>query len=106
MDQIRRDFQEAFKDVSFLISPTQAISAFKFGAYDDNKLQMDLCDSYTAPANLAGIPAISIPCGISSKNLPIGLQIMGPHLSECLLYKVAHAYEQETDWHTKRPPGF
>ena len=100
---IRREFQEAFKDIDILMSPTQAMTAFKFGAYDDNKLQLDLCDEYTAPVNLAGMPAISIPCGFDKNKLPIGLQLIGPHLSECLLYRNAHAYEQETKWHQYRP---
>jgi len=56
--------------------------------------------------NLAGITSLSLPCGISSGNMPIGFQIAGPHLSEELLYQVGHAFQQKTDWHTKTPPGY
>ena len=103
---IRIQFEEIFKDVDIVLSPTQANTAFKFGAYDDNKLQMDLGDAYTCPANLAGVPAISVPCGFDSKGLPVGMQMIGPHLSEQLLYKVAYSYEQETEWHKQHPKGF
>jgi len=100
---IRREFLNAFNDVDLLIMPTQPAPAFKFGAFDVDKLQMDLQDYFTCPMNLAGIPAISLPCGFSKNNLPIGLQIIGPHLSEGLIYQTAYAYEQRTDWHKKHP---
>ncbi len=100
---IRHEFNEAFKDVDMLLMPTQACPAFKFGAYDDNKLQMDLQDYFTAAVNLAGVPGISIPCGFSQDGLPIGFQLIGPHLSESKLFQVGHAYQQLTDWHTKNP---
>lgn len=100
---IRHEFNEAFKDVDMLLMPTQACPAFKFGAYDDNKLQMDLQDYFTAAVNLAGVPGISIPCGFSQDGLPIGFQLIGPHLSETKLFQVGHAYQQITDWHTKNP---
>ncbi|MDP3788174.1 MAG: Asp-tRNA(Asn)/Glu-tRNA(Gln) amidotransferase subunit GatA [Candidatus Chromulinivorax sp.] len=100
---IRHEFNEAFKDVDMLLMPTQACPAFKFGAYDDNKLQMDLQDYFTAAVNLAGVPGISIPCGFSQDGLPIGFQLIGPHLSEDRLFQVGHAYQQLTDWHTKNP---
>lgn len=100
---IRHEFNQAFADVDLLLMPTQACPAFKFGAYDDNKLQMDLQDYFTAAVNLAGVPGISIPCGFSQGGLPIGLQLIGPHLSESLLFQVGHAYQQISDWHTKNP---
>jgi aspartyl-tRNA(Asn)/glutamyl-tRNA(Gln) amidotransferase subunit A len=100
---IRYEFNQAFEDVDLLMMPTQACPAFKFGAYDDNKLQMDLQDYFTAAVNLAGVPGISIPCGFSQNGLPIGFQLIGPHLSESKLFKVGHAYQQMTDWHTKNP---
>lgn len=103
---IRREFLQAFKDVDLLIMPTHPMPAFKFGAFDVDKLQMDLQDYFTCPMNLAGIPAVSIPCGFTSSNLPIGMQLIGPHLSESLILRAAHAYEQKTDWHTKHPDGF
>lgn len=100
---IRGEFNEAFKDVDLLLMPTQACPAFKFGAYDDNKLQMDLQDYFTAAVNIAGVPGISIPCGFTDSGLPIGVQLIGPHLSEEKLFQVGHAYQQITDWHKKNP---
>jgi aspartyl-tRNA(Asn)/glutamyl-tRNA(Gln) amidotransferase subunit A len=100
---IRQEFNQAFADVDLLLMPTQACPAFKFGAYDDNKLQMDLQDYFTAAVNLAGVPGISIPCGFSQDGMPIGFQLIGPHLSESMLFQVGHAYQQMTDWHTKNP---
>lgn len=100
---MRRDFSQAFKDVDLLIMPTHPAPAFKFGAFDMDKLQMDLQDYFTCAMNLAGIPGISLPCGFSSTGLPIGFQLVGPHLSEELLFSTAHAYQENTDWHTKHP---
>lgn len=103
---IRRNFLDSFKNCDVLVMPTHPAPAFKFGAFDANKLQMDLQDYFTCPANLAGIPALSVPCGMSSTQLPIGFQLVGPHLSEELLFKVGHAYELATPWHTMHPPSF
>lgn len=100
---IRYEFKEAFKDVDVLLMPTQACVAFKFGEFDNNKLQMDLQDYFTAAVNIAGVPGISLPCGFGKEGLPVGMQLIGPHLSENLLFKVGHAYQQITDWHTKHP---
>jgi aspartyl-tRNA(Asn)/glutamyl-tRNA(Gln) amidotransferase subunit A len=103
---ISHDFAQAFKEVDVLIMPTHPAPAFTLGAFEHNKLQMDLQDYFTCAMNLAGIPAISIPCGMSKNNMPIGFQIAGPHLSEELIYQVAHAYEKETAWHTMHPKGY
>ncbi len=103
---IRHEFIQAFKDVDVLVMPTQPASAFTFGAFDVDKLQMDLQDYFTCPINLAGIPAISIPCGFTKQNLPIGFQLVGPHLSEELLCQVAHAYEVSQPWAGMHPKGF
>jgi aspartyl-tRNA(Asn)/glutamyl-tRNA(Gln) amidotransferase subunit A len=100
---IRKEFHDTFQNFDLLIMPTQSVPAFNFGAYDNNKLQMDLQDYFTAGMNLAGIPAMSIPCGFTKANMPIGMQLIGPHLSEELLFKVGHAYQQVTDWHKKHP---
>jgi aspartyl-tRNA(Asn)/glutamyl-tRNA(Gln) amidotransferase subunit A len=100
---LHQDFVNAFKEVDFLIAPTAPGHAFQFGAFDDNKLQMDLQDYFTCPANIVGIPALSIPCGFSSKGLPFGFQIIGPHLSEERMFQLADVYQRATDWHTKRP---
>jgi len=103
---IRREFEEAFKNVDLLAMPTHSIPAFKFDAFKDNKLALDLLDYYTLPVNLAGIPALSIPCGFTYNKLPVGFQLIGPHLSEELIYQTAYAYEQQTPWHTMHPKGF
>lgn len=103
---MRAEFNDIFKKVDLLLAPTAPTQAFKFGAFDDNKLQMDLQDYFTCPSNITGIPSISIPCGFSKDTMPLGFQLIGPHLSESLLYKVAHAYEQVTPWHTMHPAGF
>ena len=104
---IRREFKTVFNDVDLLIMPTHPVPAFKFGAFDTDKLQMDLQDYFTCPMNLAGIPAISIPCGFTKKeNMPIGFQIIGSHLSEELIYQTAYAYERETSWHKMHPKAF
>lgn len=100
---IRKDFQDAFSQVDLLVMPTQPSPAFEFGKFDDNKLQLDLQDYYTAPVNLAGCCAISLPCGFTKENMPVGFQLIGPRLSEQLLFQVGHAYQQVTDWHTKHP---
>jgi aspartyl-tRNA(Asn)/glutamyl-tRNA(Gln) amidotransferase subunit A len=103
---ISYEFKQAFTDVDVLIMPVHPAPAFKFGAFAENKLQLDLQDYFTCAMNLAGIPSLSLPCGSSSNNLPIGFQIAGPHLSEELLYQVGHAFQQKTDWHRKKPSGY
>jgi aspartyl-tRNA(Asn)/glutamyl-tRNA(Gln) amidotransferase subunit A len=100
---IRKELQEAFRNVDVLIMPTHSAPAFKIGEFDNNKLEMDLQDYFTAPVNLAGVPALSIPVGFSKDKMPLGMQLIGPHLSEGLLYQTAHAYQQKTDWHKQHP---
>ncbi len=100
---IRQQLLDAFKDVDLLVLPTHATPAFKVGEFDNDKLTMDLQDYFTAPFNLAGVPGLSIPVGFSSKGLPLGMQLVGPHLSEELLFQTAYAYQQKTDWHRKHP---
>lgn len=100
---IRSHLIAMFGNIDMLVMPTHPAPAFKIGAFDTNKLQMDLQDYFTCPMNLAGNPAVSIPCGISSAQLPIGMQLIAPHRAEELLFKVAHAYQMSTDWHTKHP---
>ncbi len=103
---ILNDFEMAFSDVDLLFAPVHAAPAFKLGKFKNNKLHMDLMDYFTCPANLAGIPAISIPCGFTQKKLPIGFQLLGPVLSEELLLQTAYTYEQAMPWHTMTPPDF
>lgn len=103
---IKKDFEEAFRICDCIVTPTTPMPAFKIGEKIDNPLQMYLCDIFTIPANLSGIPAISIPCGFSREGLPIGLQIMGRHFDEELLLRVAYTFEQNTNWHKKKARGF
>lgn len=100
---IKNDFDIAFKKVDCIISPTSPVPAFKIGARANNPLEMYLSDIYTIPANLAGIPGISIPCGFSKEVLPIGMQILGKHFEEKKLLQIAYAFERETDFHLKKP---
>ena len=99
---IKQDFENAFKDVDVLVSPTVPTTAFKAGEKDD-PLSMYLLDLMTIPVNMAGLPGISVPCGFDNNGMPIGLQIVSNVLREDLLFEVAHAYEQATDWHTQKP---
>jgi aspartyl-tRNA(Asn)/glutamyl-tRNA(Gln) amidotransferase subunit A len=101
---MRSDFEEAFRQVDVIIAPTAPTPAFRIGEKVEDPLQMYLSDIHTIPVNLAGIPAISIPCGFSRDNLPIGLQMMGRHFDESMLLRVAHTFEQNTDFHSKKPP--
>lgn len=100
---IRGDFEEAFRKVDVILSPTAPTPAFRIGEKVDKPLQMYLSDIHTIPVNLAGIPAISIPCGFSEGGLPIGLQLMGRHFDEGTLLRVAYTFEQNTDFHLKKP---
>ena len=99
---IKQDFDAAFKDVDVLLSPTVPTTAFKAGAKDD-PLSMYLLDLMTIPVNMAGLPGISVPCGFDDEGMPIGLQLVSNVLREDLLFEIAHAYEQSTEWHTKQP---
>ena len=100
---IKKDFDDVFKDHDCVITPTSPTAAFKIGEKVNDPLKMYLSDIYTISANLAGIPAISIPCGFTKKGLPVGLQIFAKPFAEETLFKVAYAYEQSTPWHTMKP---
>ena len=100
---IQQDFENAFANFDVLITPTAPTTAFGIGEKTDDPLAMKLSDICTLSANLAGIPALSQCCGFDTNQLPVGMQLLGPAFSEELLFKVAHAYEQATDWHTRRP---
>lgn len=103
---IRQGFEDIYKEVDLLLMPTAPMPAFKFGAFDVDKLQMDLQDYFTCGVNLAGNCAVSIPGGFTKSGLPIGFQLVGPHLGEEKMFKAAHAYEQVTPWHKMKPNGF
>jgi aspartyl-tRNA(Asn)/glutamyl-tRNA(Gln) amidotransferase subunit A len=100
---IRRDFETAFKDVDLIAAPTSPGTAFKIGAHADDPLAMYLEDVFTLPANLAGIPGISVNAGFDGDNLPIGLQLLGPWYREDVLLQTAHAFQLVTDWHKRAP---
>ena len=100
---IRQDFEKAFETCDALITPVSPTTAFRIGEKITNPLDMYLSDVFVVAVNLAGIPALSVPCGISN-GLPIGMQIMGPHLSEETLLHIGHMYQTQTDWHRKHPP--
>lgn len=100
---IRNGFDEVFRTCDALLTPTSPTPAFRIGERTGDVLRMYLSDIFTVPVNLAGICALSLPCGFSSDGLPIGLQVIGPAMGEEAILRVAHAYEQSTDWHTKRP---
>jgi aspartyl-tRNA(Asn)/glutamyl-tRNA(Gln) amidotransferase subunit A len=100
---MRRDFEKAFEQVDALVLPTSPGTAFEIGSRIDDPLKMYLSDVMTIPANLAGLPAISIPCGFDSAGMPIGLQIITKPLAEAKLFEIAAAYQDGTDWHLRAP---
>jgi len=102
---ITDDFARAFKQVDVLMGPTSPTPAFDIGAKVDDPVTMYLNDIYTIGANLAGLPAVSVPCGYAG-GLPVGLQIIGPHFAEAKLFNVAHRYQRETAWHERIPRGY
>ncbi len=104
---IRKDFEEAFKKVDFIVSPTSPETAFKLGEKIADPLKMYLADIFTIAGNLSGICGISLPCGFSKRDgidLPVGLQLLGPSFEEKRLFRVGHAYEQSTTWGKQHPP--
>jgi aspartyl-tRNA(Asn)/glutamyl-tRNA(Gln) amidotransferase subunit A len=101
---IASDFERAFGEVDVIMGPTTPTPAFELGAKTADPITMYLNDIYTIGANLAGLPAVSIPCGFVGK-LPVGLQIIGPHFAEERLLNAAHAFQRETDWHRRIPPS-
>ncbi len=102
---IARDFAEVFKRCDVIMGPTSPTTAFRVGEKMGDPVQMYLNDIYTIPANLAGLPGLSIPCGFDGKGLPVGLQIVGNYFAEARMLGIAHQYQQATDWHTRAPSG-
>ena len=101
---IRNDFLRAFETVDAIVTPTTPTAAFKLGEKSDDPLQMYLSDIFTISCNLAGICGVSLPCGFTrSPKLPLGLQLLGKPFGEATMLRLAHAYEQNTDWHKARP---
>jgi len=101
---IRQDFEAAFEQCDVLLAPICPTTAFKLGEKTADPLTMYLSDIYVVATNPAGVPALCLPCGFSN-DMPVGMQLIGPHLSEDLLLRVGHAYQSATDWHLKNPPS-
>ena len=99
---LRQDFEAAFEQCDALVAPTCATTAFKLGEKTDDPLTMYLSDIYVVATNPAGVPSLCVPCGFSN-NMPVGMQLIGKHLSEDVLLQIGHAYQSVTDWHLKRP---
>jgi aspartyl-tRNA(Asn)/glutamyl-tRNA(Gln) amidotransferase subunit A len=100
---IKRDFEMAFEEVDLIAAPVTPTTAFRIGEHKDDPLSMYLEDIYTLPANLAGVPGISLPVGFDDHHLPIGMQLMAAHWNEGQLFQAAYAYQLETEWHKERP---
>ena len=101
---IADDFNAAFATCDVILGPTAPGTAFRLGEKSGDPVEMYLNDLYTIPANLAGLPGMSLPCGFDSKGLPIGLQLVGNYFSEAKMLNVAHQYQRATDWHMRLPP--
>jgi aspartyl-tRNA(Asn)/glutamyl-tRNA(Gln) amidotransferase subunit A len=100
---IRKDFDAAFGRCDVIVTPTAPTTAFRLGEKTQDPLQMYLSDIYTISINLAGLPAISLPCGFDGEGMPIGLQIIGKHFDEATILRVADTYERATEWHKTKP---
>lgn len=100
---IKRDFEQAFESVDVIAAPVAPTTAFRIGEHGDDPLAMYLEDIFTLPANLAGVPGLSFPVGFDDQGLPIGMQLMGPHFREDILFEAAHVYQQVTEWHEREP---
>lgn len=101
---IKRDFEQAFEQVDVIATPVAPSTAFRMGDHTEDPLAMYLEDVFTLPVNLAGVPGLAFPVGFDQHNLPVGMQLMAAHFREELLFRVAHAYQQVTDWHLRKPP--
>ncbi len=101
---IKQDFERAFEQVDVIACPVTPTTAFKIGEKADDPLEMYLSDIFTLSLNLAGMCGISVPCGFDEAGLPIGLQLLGPHLGEETILRTAYAYERNTAWHQRGKP--
>jgi aspartyl-tRNA(Asn)/glutamyl-tRNA(Gln) amidotransferase subunit A len=100
---IKRDFDQAFQRCDAIVTPTSPTTAFKLGEKTEDPLQMYLSDICTISANLAGLPALSLPCGFDADRMPIGMQIIGKQFDEATILRLAYHYEQSTEWHERKP---
>jgi len=103
---VRRDFESAFGECDAIVTPTVPSTAFRLGEMIDDPLQMYLTDIFTTAINLAGLPALSLPCGVDTRGLPVGLQVVGRPFEEERVLQLAHAYESDGDWTKRAAPGF
>lgn len=101
--RIIEDFAHAWKSVDMILTPTAPITAFKIGEKAADPLQLYLADIFVAPSSLAGVPALSVPCGFDRDGLPIGMQLIGPRMAESRVLQLGHQYQRATDWHTRVP---
>ena len=102
---IKEDFKRIFSTFDVILSPTTPSTAFKFGTHLQNPLAMYMADIATIPANMAGLPSLSIPCGFSSEKLPIGMQLTGKAFDDALLLKIGHVFQSRTTHHQRYPEG-
>lgn len=100
---VKRDFENAFKEVDVILTPVAPTPAFKIGQNTSDPVKMYLEDVFTVSVNIAGVPALSLPCGFSKENLPIGMQLIGPQFGEAALLRAGAAYQGATEWHKKKP---
>jgi aspartyl-tRNA(Asn)/glutamyl-tRNA(Gln) amidotransferase subunit A len=100
---IKQDFEKAFEQVDVIAAPVAPTTAFRLGEHTGDPLAMYLEDIFTLPANLAGVPGLAFPAGFDSQGLPVGIQLMGPHFGEPVLFRMAYAYQQVTSWHRRAP---
>ena len=100
---IAADFQAAFNQCDVILGPVTPDVAWRLGEKTADPMQMYLADIYTLSTNLAGLPAMSVPCGFNQNNMPIGMQLIGNYFSEARLLQIAHQYQQATDWHLRQP---
>ncbi len=100
---IKRDFEQAFEQVDAIACPVAPSTAFKLGEHADDPLAMYLEDVFTLPINLGGVPGLAFPAGFDRQGLPVGMQLLGGHFNEAVLFRIAHAYQMVTDWHTRAP---
>ncbi|MCW6507461.1 amidase [Lichenifustis flavocetrariae] len=105
-DRFKGEMTRLFADVDALISPIYPMVGARYDEMARHVADLPRFLGYTAPFNVSGSPCITFPCGLASVGVPLGIQLIGPHLSEPALFKAVHAYQQATDWHTRRPPGF
>src|SRR4029079_11092197 len=100
----KKEYEKAFASVDVIVGPVSSETAFPLGSKTADPLQMYLADALTVPINIAGVPAMSVPCGMTKNNLPVGLQIIAPHFQEEVMFQVAAAYEDAHDWKHLAPP--